>query len=120
MNTRRVACFATLLVTIAACADARFVDRVVLINETDYPAKVEVRGETRGWLGLTTVSPDSTTAVEQVIDQGDKWTFRFSYGVHDPVEIALTRRELAEENWRVNVPTEFEQHLIDEEATPPP
>lgn len=105
---------------LASCDDVQFVEEVVLVNETDYPATVAVRGETGGWLSLTMVTSNSTATVEQVMDQGDRWRFRFSYSVHEPVEVTLTRQSLVDTGWRVNVPIEFEQRLRDEEVTPPP
>ena len=120
MRVRPAVCLASVLLLLGACDNVQFVDRVVLVNDTSYHANVDVRGTGGGWLGLTTVTSGSTTTVQQVVDQGNRWTFRFTYGVHDPVEATLTKKELIEKSWRVEVPAEFEQQLRDEGVVPPP
>ncbi|MDQ3963614.1 MAG: hypothetical protein M3277_06860, partial [Actinomycetota bacterium] len=95
------------LLLLFACDAGSFVDRVVLVNESDYHANVDVRGDGGGWLGLSTVPAHQTREIEHVIDQGDTWTFRFAYGGHDSVEIEFSREELIDAGWRVEVPTEL-------------
>ena len=107
------------LVLLAACDDVTFVERLVVVNETAYSASVEVRGEGDGWLPITTVSPHETRVVAQVVDQGPSWTFRFSYGGHDSVELTLSKRELIDADWRVEVSDELEDSLR-REGVPPP
>jgi hypothetical protein len=109
-----------MVLLLSACDDVSFIDRIVLINDTDYHANVDVRGPTGGWLGLTTVRAGATSEVGEVIDQGDVWTFRFTYGTHDPVELEVTRKELVDASWRVQVPSELEENLRDEGVPPPP
>jgi hypothetical protein len=109
-----------MLLLLVACDNVSFVDRVVLVNDTDYHANADVRGVMGGWLGLTTVGTGETTEVGEVIDQGEVWIFRFSYGSHDPVELEVTREELVAANWRVDVPSELEENLRDEGVPPPP
>jgi hypothetical protein len=105
----------------AACSGASFVDEVTIVNDTDYSANVDVSGKTRnGWLGLTAVQPDSTTTVENVIDQGDVWIFRFDYGGKYDEEVEISRDELEENNWTIEVPGSFEQRLRDLDVAPPP
>lgn len=105
---------------LASCDSVSFVDRVEIVNDTVYTANVDVRGEGSGWLGLTTVGADDTKEVTAVIDQGSSWTFRFTYGSHDPVELTVTKQELTSANWRVEVPSEFEERLRAEGVPPPP
>ena len=105
---------------LTACDNVTLVERVVLVNETDYSANVEVRGENEGWLALGTLSPQEAREVTQVIDQGSSWTFRFSYGGHDPVELMLTKSELIDADWRVEVPDELEDNLQAEGVPRPP
>lgn len=104
---------------LAACDGVQFVDRVILVNRTDYPANVGLRDETGGSLGLATVPAESTREIREVIDQGTTWTFRFSYGGHEPLEVTLTKRELIAADWRVEVPLEFEQQLRQKGVIPP-
>lgn len=105
---------------LASCDSVAFVDRVEIVNDTEYTANVDVRGESGGWLGLTTVEADDTKEVSSVIDQGSSWTFRFSYGSHDPLELTMTKEGLINANWRVEVPSEFEERLRAEGVPPPP
>jgi hypothetical protein len=110
----------TAVVLLTACDSVTVVEHVVLVNETDYPANVEVRGESGGWLPLTTVSAHETREVAQVIDQGPSWKFRFSYGGHDPVELTTNKKELIDAGWRVEVPDELEDNLRAEGVARPP
>lgn len=103
-----------------ACDGVSFVERIAFVNETDYSANVDVRGEDGGWLGITTVQPHETREVGMVIDQGDRWTFRFAYGGHDSVEVEISKKELIDAGWRVEVPTELEEKLRAAGVAPPP
>ena len=105
----------------AACSDVSFVDEVTIVNDTEYPANVDVTGKERdGWLELTPVEPRSTTSVEDVIDQGEMWIFRFDYlGKHEE-EVEISGRELARNDWSIEVPQSFEQRLRDLDVLPPP
>lgn len=105
---------------LGSCDSVAFVDRVEIVNDTEYTASVDVRGESGGWLGLTTVEADDTNEVSSVIDQGSSWTFRFTYGSHDPRELKMSKEELIDSDWRVEVPIEFEQGLRAEGVPPPP
>jgi hypothetical protein len=104
-----------------ACSVESYVDEVTVVNDTDYSANVDVTGRARdGWVDLTAVQPDSTTTVEEVIDQGEVWIFRFDYvGKHEE-EVEVTRGELERNDWTVEVPESFEQRLHDLDVPPPP
>ena len=104
-----------------ACSDAFFVDEVTIVNDTEYLANVDVTDKPGdGWLPLTVVEPQSTTAVEEVIDQGEVWIFRFDYIGKYEEEVEMSRRELEESDWTVEVPQSFEQRLLDLGVPPPP
>jgi hypothetical protein len=105
----------------APCSDVAFVDEVTIVNDTVYSANVDVTGKTRdGWLLLISVEPQSTTTVEEVIDQGEVWVFRFDYvGKHEE-EVEISRRELERGEWTIEVPQSFEQRLRDLNVPPPP
>jgi hypothetical protein len=107
------------LSSFAACDEPTFVEGVVLVNETDYPANVDVRGADDGWLGLATVPAQETLEIGDVIDQGPSWTFRFSYGNREPVDVTMTKQELIDAGWQVRVPVELEE-LLRSEGVPPP
>jgi hypothetical protein len=105
----------------AACSDVSFVDEVTIVNDTEYSANVDVTDGTReGWLGLTSVEPQSTTTVEAVIDQGEVWILRFDYVGKHQQEVELSRRELERNDWTVEIPQSFEQRLRDLGVPPPP
>ena len=116
-----VAVGACILLGGAACSDVSFVDGVTIVNDTEYSANIDVTGKTGdGWLLLTSMDPQSTTTVEEVIDQGDVWIFRFDYiGKYDE-EVELSRRELERSDWTIEVPQSFEQRLRDLNFSPPP
>jgi hypothetical protein len=102
-----------LAVLVAACSGpVPTVDRITLANPTDFDIAVEVSGRDReGWLPLANVGARSEHDVQQVIDQGDAWVFRFLHW-GDPVgELSLTREELAQGDWRVEVPDQLQARL---------
>jgi hypothetical protein len=103
--------FACVLV-LAACSEASFVDSITIVNDTDFPAQTEVAGADRNsWLLLAHAQQRQTTTVEEVIDQGETWIFRFDYiGKHEE-EVEVSRRELEQDDWTIEVPLSFEQRL---------
>ena len=104
-----------------ACSSVSFVDEVAIVNDTEYSANIDVSGKSRdGWLLLTSVEPHSTTAVEEVIDQGETWIFRFDYVGKYEEEVEISRRELERSDWMVEVPQSFEERLRDLDLSPPP
>jgi len=98
-----------------------FIDEVTIANDTEYSANVDVTDGTRdAWLGLTGVEPQSTRTVEAVIDQGEVWIFRFDYVGKYQEEVEISRRELEQNDWTIEVPSSFEQRLRDLDVPPPP
>lgn len=116
---KTILCLLIVLTLFSGCSDVRFVDKVEIANDTSYPANVDVRGRTGGWLGLTTASSGEVNVVEDVIDQGEQWTFRFAYAGIE-VETTTTRKALADSDWRVEVPDELQDRLQEEGLPPPP
>jgi hypothetical protein len=105
----------------SACSDMSFIDEVTIANDTEYSANVDVTDGTRdAWLGLTGVEPQSTRTVEAVIDQGEVWIFRFDYVGKYQEEVEISRRELEQNDWTIEVPSSFEQRLRDLDVPPPP
>jgi hypothetical protein len=104
----------------AGCSSEAFVHEVVIDNPTDFTANVDVTGGERdGWLALGTADPHSERTVEQVLDQGSTWSFRFSYSGYEEV-VELSRAELERSGWRVQVPESFATALRDRGVLPPP
>ena len=109
------------VVVLGACSDVSLVDSITIVNDTAYPAEAEVTGEDRnGWLNLTLAQQGAETTVEEVIDQGETWIFRFDYiGKHEE-EVEISRQELEQNDWTIEVPPSFEQRLRALGILPPP
>jgi hypothetical protein len=104
----------------AGCSSEAYVDRIVIDNPTAYSANVDVTGRERdGWLALSTADARSERTVEQVLDQGSTWIFRFGYSGYEE-EVELSRAELERSGWRVQVPDSFGTALRDRGVPPPP
>ena len=109
------------LIALVGCSEPPFVDRVTIVNGTDYPANVDVTsGAHEAWLGLGVAGPNEDETFGEVIDHGQLWVFRFDYAAKHSEEIRVTRKELKEANWRVEVPFSFEQRLRQLGVEPPP
>ncbi len=107
--------------TVAACSNVSFVEEITFLNETDYPAHVEISDEARqGWLGLTVALRDQETTVQEVIDQGDIWVFRFEYAGEHVQDLEISRSELVRSDWTVEVPDSFGETLERLGVEPPP
>lgn len=81
-----------------------FVDRVTIANPTAFDVDVDVAGSDGGLLDLYYVEAGKTAVVRDVIDQGDTWTFHFSYGGTDAGAVLFDRAVLAQSDWRVEIP----------------
>ncbi|MDQ3784512.1 MAG: hypothetical protein M3360_06500 [Actinomycetota bacterium] len=121
MNQARTTLLLTLLALFAgACSDVSFVEAVTVVNRTDYPARVEVSNASREeWLGLTFTRADAETVVQDVIDQGEVWVFRFGYGSRHEEQFTISRSDLVKADWRVEVPQSFEESLRELSVEPP-
>jgi hypothetical protein len=118
---RLVAGVSTIILVLGACSSVSFVDELSIINDTDYSANVEVTdGDRDGWLRLNSLEPNSTIVIEDVIDQGEVWIFRFDYLGRYRVEMEVPSSELAQNDWSIEVPQSFEQDLRDMGLPPPP
>jgi hypothetical protein len=95
------------------------VDEVSITNPTDYPIAVEVRGDTGGWLRLSTANAHATKTLSDVVDQGDTWTFRFHAQGHSGGEVHVDRDSLEARGWELEIPAGVGDQLRDAGATPP-
>lgn len=106
---------------LGACSGASFVDEITIVNNTVYSVSVDVAGKSRtAWLGVTVVQPETTTTVKQVIDQGEVWIFRFDYVGKYEEAVEMSRDELEQNDWTIEVPGSFEQRLRALDVPPPP
>jgi hypothetical protein len=88
------------------------VARVRVVNPTVYHLNVEVAEAPGGaWVDLTTVTRESTATVEQVLDQGGQWLFRFSYGGVDAGTVRVGRSALESAGWTVRAPDTADDRL---------
>ncbi|MFN2504730.1 MAG: hypothetical protein ABR540_11010 [Acidimicrobiales bacterium] len=118
-----LATLAALVVTqglVPGIALPSYVARVTIVNPTDYPVQVAVAGaEREGWLDLGEVTAGSSRTVEEVIDQGGHWAFRFQRAQLGHGEVVLSRQELRRDRWRVTVPARLLEY-VGRQAAPIP
>lgn len=129
IRTRRTATIA-IAVVVAGLAVAilsaglsgnNFVDRLTVVNRTAYDLDVDVTdGARSGWTGIGTAQRDGVDVFEQVLDQGDTWIFRFTYGGVTAGEMRRTRADLRRDSWRLEVAAEMAGPLETAGITPPP
>ena len=99
----------------------KFVSRVTIVNRSPYDLQVSVTNSHRdGWMELSTARAQASTDVNQVVDQGSTWTFRFSGQGVDAGDLTLNRAALAQSNWRVTVPDAVSQRLANAHAPSTP
>jgi hypothetical protein len=95
------------------------IDEVSITNPTDYTIAVEVRGDSGGWLAMSTTRAHDSKAVADVIDQGDTWTFRFRAQGRLGGEVQVDRDALEAAGWELEIPAEVGDHLREAGARPP-
>ncbi len=94
---------------------------VTFVNPTPYDLDVDAaRVGGASWVGIGTAHAGATNIAEEVVDLGDTWVLRFSYGGQVAGELHRTRPELVEAGWRVEIPPEFVHPLEAAGITPPP
>jgi hypothetical protein len=97
------------------------VGQITFSNETPYTVTVEVSGGGHdAVLPIASVERQSTLVVEQVIDQGDTWTFH-AYGQGaDGGRFTVARADLAAADWKVVIPPVVGERLQAAGAPPTP
>jgi hypothetical protein len=81
-------------------------------NPTPYLVNVDVsRAERDGWLDVGSFRREQDRTVEELVDQGRQWVFRFSYGGVEGGELVVSRQQLARDGWKVTVPTDVTERL---------
>lgn len=101
-----------LMFLVACSGSPPTVDRITIANPTGYDLDVDVTDrDGESWLPVVIVEAGTEDVVQEVIDQGDEWVFRFLHW-GDPVgELRVTRSELEGSDWRVEVPAEVGERL---------
>jgi hypothetical protein len=92
-----------LIVNLSGSMPAR--QSITIENRTGAPVTVRTTGADRdGWLGLSTVDPNSRTTVESVVDQGRIWRFHLSVGPDRIADFPRTEDELRAAGWKLTIP----------------
>lgn len=86
--------------------------RITIENPLPYLVNVEVTGAERdGWFDLGSVRRQRTYVLEEVVDQGEEWVFRFSYGGVPAGGLVIRRNQLANDGWKITVPAAVADRL---------
>lgn len=102
-------------------ASPPFVDRLTFVNPTEYDLDIEVTdGRREGWLAVGTARKNKTTTMEDTIDQGEVWTFRFAAQGQDGGELRISRTQLERDRWAVQIPAQISATLRKKGAPAPP
>lgn len=96
------------------------VPTVTVENTSNYNIGVKVSGPDGAWMGLGTAAKQSTAVIHEVIDQGDEWVFHFSSQGRQAGEFRIDRADLAQAQWRIQIPADVSQTLRDSGAQLPP
>ncbi|MGH9263450.1 MAG: hypothetical protein ACRD1D_02030 [Acidimicrobiales bacterium] len=99
----------------------RTISRITFENPTDYALDIEVSpGPGAGWTSAGSVRQRSTGDVHEIPDQGDVWLFRFDSQGENGGELRVGRTELEASGWRITIPPEVGQRLVQAGAPPTP
>jgi hypothetical protein len=105
---RRALIFLLMASPVAGCTSARYVDRIEIVNPTEYDLLVDVRpDQNASRLGLGLAKHGSQAMHEQVIDLGEEWIFAFSYVGEEVGSLTIKRSDLESAGWRVVIPDEI-------------
>src|SRR4051794_30514584 len=97
------------------------VSKVTFRNNTPYDLLVSASGADReGVTALGTAVAHSSTEIDDVIDQGDRWVFHFEGQARDAGAIEVTRHNLASRRWTFTIPDAIGARLHAEGAKPSP
>ncbi|MDQ3979021.1 MAG: hypothetical protein M3314_05650 [Actinomycetota bacterium] len=103
---------AGVLVTTEATRLPSFVPRLSVINPTPYDVEIDVaRPAGPGWLNLGGVRRESIKRLYEVIDQGERWVFRFRYAGREAGEMTVRAQDLRASGWQVAIPAEVGDRL---------
>ena len=100
------------LIVAPSLAPASYVARLAIDNPTAFDVNVDVAdGEGGGWFPLGTLDRERETVLEEVIDPGSTWVFRFSYAGVAGGELTVSRSELRGAGWQLAVPPGVSERL---------
>lgn len=92
--------------------DPTTVSRLTVVNDTGSLVEVEAASAGGGgWVALGAVDPGRSHSYADVLDQGDRWRFRFTSGRAGSGPIERTRQRLEADGWRMTIPEEVGRKL---------
>jgi hypothetical protein len=101
--------------------NAATVDRLTIRNDTGYDLDVDAANVSHdGWTPVGIALAHSSTQIDDVVDHGRVWAFRFSGQGHDGGELAVNRSDLAAAGWQLTVPASVSERLAAAGASPSP
>jgi len=93
-------------------APPHYVSRVTFQNSTPYELTIEASGgHGDGWLPLGTIDRRSATPVGEVYDMGATWEFRVWAQGQEAGRFRLTRAQLEQSGWKVQIPRKIGDDL---------
>lgn len=101
----------TLLTSCEAIRGPKYVAKITVVNPYEYSFHVEVGDGRSGWLNLGGVTRNGENSMEEVIDMGSTWHFRFRFSDQEEEEITIARDELQARRWRIDVPEAISKRL---------
>jgi hypothetical protein len=100
------------LIVAPSLAPASYVARLAIDNPTAFDVNVDVAsGEGGGWFPLGTLDREKESVLEEVVDPGSTWVFRFSYAGVQAGELTVSRSELQGAGWQLAVPPGVSERL---------
>ncbi len=115
----KLACLVSAMLLLAACDDVSYVERLVLVNPTDYSVLVDVKGEDdTSWLPLGIADRNIETVNEKLVDVGPNWVFQFSYAGEQLSQDRISRHDLIRSRWRYEIPERVGQILKEKSYAP--
>jgi hypothetical protein len=114
------ACVLVLLVGTVVLDEPERVD-IEITNPTVFALSIEVTDTERdGWLPTGRLGPGATRTIQDVIDQGEVWVFRFGGQGRHGGELEVTRHDLERAAWHLVIPAAVGDRLAAQGAPPTP
>ncbi len=106
-----IAAVAAIVLVVGLTAPPSRVDRLSVRNPTPYHLVLDVGDGSGAWSPLPIALAGTTTQVDDVLDQGDRWVVRVRAGGIEAGTIAVTRAQLRDAGWTVTVPDGVTERL---------
>lgn len=95
------------------------VDRVTIKNGSEFDINVEATNASHdGWTPVGIALAHADTEINDIVDEGDVWIFRFTSQGRDAGELRVARSDLEANDWALSVPASVVQRLRDAGAPP--